>query len=51
MRDIKPIKVAKENAAAIELALRAENGWNVAHTFTEFSEIELLAARGHGFAL
>lgn len=42
---IKAIKIAKENAAAIEAALAAVNGCATAHTFTTFGEIEALAAR------
>lgn len=45
MAMIKSIKITAENAGAIELALRAENGWNTAHTFTTFGEIEALALR------
>lgn len=45
MTMIKSIKIVADNAGAIELALRAENGWSTAHTFTTFSEIESLAVR------
>lgn len=45
MAMIKSIKIVAENAGAIELALRAENGCATAHTYTTFSEIESLAVR------
>ena len=46
MATIKEIKITAANAAAIELALRAENGRATAHTFTTFAEIDALARRG-----
>lgn len=40
---MKPIKVCKENAKAIEGALKVVNGTATAHTYTSYDEIQSLA--------
>ena len=40
---MKPIKIHKPNAEAIEAALKAANGTAVEHTFTTFEEVSALA--------
>jgi len=41
---MKPIKITRQNATAIEAALRAVNGMATAYTFSTYFEIEATAA-------